>query len=65
MPKMKSNKSAAKRLKRTASGGFKCHHAHHTHILTKKSSKRKRGLRQASTLHEADLRSANRMLPYS
>ncbi|MAA62532.1 MAG: 50S ribosomal protein L35, partial [Idiomarina sp.] len=39
MPKMKSNKGASKRFKKTASGGFKCKQSHLRHILTKKSSK--------------------------
>ncbi|MEA2080600.1 MAG: 50S ribosomal protein L35, partial [Pseudomonadota bacterium] len=42
MPKMKTNRGAAKRFRRTASGGFKRGQSHHRHILTKKSSKRKR-----------------------
>ena len=45
MPKMKTNRGAAKRFKKTASGGFKRGHAFHSHILTKKSQKVKRGLR--------------------
>ena len=45
MPKMKTNRGAAKRFKKTASGGFKRGHAFHSHILTKKDQKRKRGLR--------------------
>ncbi|MGI9211896.1 MAG: 50S ribosomal protein L35 [Methylococcaceae bacterium] len=65
MPKMKSNRGAAKRFKRTGSGGFKCNHSHRRHILTKKSTKRKRHLRQANTLHPSDVGSAARLLPYS
>ena len=45
MPKMKTNRAAAKRFRKTASGKFKCGHAFRSHILTKKSTKRKRGLR--------------------
>ena len=44
MPKMKTNKGAAKRFKKTASGSFKRKQSHLRHILTKKSSKRKRQL---------------------
>ena len=47
MPKMKTNRGAAKRFKKTASGGFKRGHAFKSHILTKMKQKRKRGLRQA------------------
>lgn len=65
MPKIKTNKSASKRFKRTGSGGFKCNQSHRRHILTKKSTKRKRHLRKAATLHASDVRSAARMMPYS
>jgi len=65
MPKIKTNRGAAKRFKRTASGSFKCNQSHRRHILTKKSTKRKRQLRKAATLHAADVRCAARLLPYS
>ncbi len=65
MPKMKSNSGAAKRFKRTGTGAFKCKQAHLRHILTKKTTKRKRHLRKASLLHASDMKSATRMLPYS
>lgn len=65
MPKMKTNRGAAKRFKRNASGRFKCGQSHRRHILTKKSTKRKRQLRKACALHAADTRSATRLLPYS
>jgi large subunit ribosomal protein L35 len=64
MPKIKTNRGAAKRFKRTASGAFKCSQSYRRHILTKKSTKRKRQLRKAATLHAADMRSAARLLPY-
>ena len=64
MPKMKTNRGAAKRFKRTASGGFKCKQSHLRHILTKKSTKRKRQLRKGSMIHAADVRSVVRMLPF-
>ncbi len=65
MPKIKSNRGAAKRFKKTASGGFKCGHSHLRHILTKKSTKRKRGLRAPAMVHESDVCAVKRMLPYS
>jgi len=65
MPKIKTNRGAAKRFKRTVAGGFKRNQSHRRHILTKKSTKRKRHLRSAELLHEADVKSARRMLPYS
>ncbi|ORU91815.1 MAG: 50S ribosomal protein L35 [Cycloclasticus sp. symbiont of Poecilosclerida sp. N] len=65
MPKMKTHSGAAKRFKKTATGAFKCKQAHLRHILTKKSTKRKRQLRKSSSLHASDMKSATRMLPYS
>ena len=50
MPKLKSNRGAAKRFKRSASGGFKRAQSHLRHILTKKSSKRKRKLRDVAVV---------------
>ena len=64
MPKMKTNRGAAKRFRRTGSGKFKRAQSFRRHILTKKSSKRKRHLREPGTLHPADVRVARRMLPY-
>jgi large subunit ribosomal protein L35 len=65
MPKIKSNRGAAKRFRKTASGGFKCNASHRRHILTKKSTKRKRQLRSPGMLHASDVKGANRMLPYA
>ena len=65
MPKLKSNRGAAKRFKKTASGGFKRARSHLRHILTKKSSKRKRQLRGVTTVHASDTALVQRMLPYS
>ena len=64
MPKMKTNRGAAKRFKRTASGGFKRAQSHRRHILTKKSTKRKRQLRAGLMIHEADVSMLKRLLPY-
>lgn len=64
MPKLKTNRGAAKRFKRTASGTFKRNASHRRHILTKKSTKRLRHLREPKTLHRADAKSAQRMIPY-
>jgi large subunit ribosomal protein L35 len=64
MPKLKTNRGAAKRFKRNASGSIKCNASHRRHILTKKSTKRKRHLRAPNTLHKADVRAALRMIPY-
>ena len=65
MPKIKTNRGAAKRFTRTKSGGFKCGASHRRHILTKKSTKRKRHLRAPAVLHAADVASARRLLPYA
>jgi len=64
MPKIKTNRGAAKRFKRNASGTFKRNASHRRHILTKKSTKRMRHLRTPNTLHKADVKSAQRMIPY-
>ncbi len=62
MPKMKSNRGASKRFRVTASGKIKRHSAYHSHILTKKSNKRKRNLRKESLISKADARSVHRMI---
>jgi large subunit ribosomal protein L35 len=56
MPKMKSHRGARKRFRLTKNGKVKRNKAYKSHILTKKSAKRKRGLRQATYLTSADHR---------
>ena len=63
MPKMKTNRSAAKRFKRSA-GGLKRGQSHRRHILTKKTTKRKRLLRSPMMINKADVGIVNRLLPY-
>jgi large subunit ribosomal protein L35 len=65
MPKMKTNRGAAKRFKRTSAGGFKRTQSHRRHILTKKSTKRKRHLRSPIMIDKADVAMVKRLLPYS
>ncbi|HGJ5892104.1 MAG TPA: 50S ribosomal protein L35 [Arsenophonus apicola] len=65
MVKIKTVRGAAKRFKKTASGGFKRKHANLRHILTKKSTKRKRHLRQNSMVSKDDLGVVVRCLPYA
>lgn len=65
MAKQKTLKSAAKRFKKTASGGFKHKQSHVRHILTKKSSKRKRHLRAKSMVAPADCAQIVACLPYA
>ena len=60
---MKTKRAAAKRFKKTASGKVKRHHSFHTHILTKKSQKRKRNLRKASLIAPADMERVSRLIP--
>ena len=64
MPKMKSHRGAAKRFKSTASGRFKRGKAYKSHILTKKSTKRKRKLDTPTLICEADQKKVQAMLPY-
>ncbi len=64
MPKIKSNSSALKRFKRTANG-FKHKQSFTSHILTKKSTKRKRQLRSMQQVKSCDKPLIVRMLPYA
>lgn len=64
MPKLKTNRGAAKRFRATASG-FKCRRSFRNHILTKKSTKRKRHLRTIGRIDKSDLRAVTRMLPHA
>jgi large subunit ribosomal protein L35 len=61
MPKLKSNRGAAKRFKATANG-YKHAQSHKRHILTKKSTKRKRQLRNMAMVKDCDVKSVRRML---
>ncbi len=65
MPKIKTNRGAAKRFKKSASGSFKRGQSHRSHILTKKSTKRKRQLRSPMQVHKSDVAAARRMMPYA
>lgn len=62
MPKVKTNRSAAKRFKLTGKGKVKRGHAFMSHILTKKSAKRKRKLRHAGLAEGGDAKRVKRML---
>jgi len=64
MPKMKTNRAAAKRVKKTGSGKFKRWHAFKSHILTKKNKKRKRNLRKGAIVVSQDVSQMKRLLPY-
>ncbi|MFH1071236.1 MAG: 50S ribosomal protein L35 [Candidatus Glassbacteria bacterium] len=65
MPKVKSLRAAAKRFKKTANGKIRRKKAYHSHILTKKSPKRKRSLRKGTVISRADTPRVRKMLPYS
>ena len=64
MPKLKTNKAAAKRFKITKSGKIKHRKAGRGHLLTKKSRKRKRNLRKANYLSASEMDKMRRLLPY-
>ena len=64
MPKMKTNRGAAKRFKTTGSGKVVRNKAYSSHILTKKSTKRKRNLRKSTLLDSANLKQVSKLLPY-
>ncbi len=64
MPKLKTLRSAAKRFRSTASGKIKRKKAYHSHILTKKTPKRKRNLRKQDLVSAADTRRVRRLIPY-
>jgi len=62
MPKMKSNRGASKRFRVTGSGKIKRHSSHFSHILAKKSTKRKRKLRKESQVSKADSPRVHKMI---
>lgn len=64
MPKLKSNRGAAKRFRKTA-GGYKCSSAKHRHIMTKKSTKVKRKQRAGFIVRDEDQGRIEQMLPYT
>ncbi|MBN2140612.1 MAG: 50S ribosomal protein L35 [Desulfovibrionaceae bacterium] len=64
MPKMKTNRSAAKRFARTGGGAFRRRRKNLRHILTKKNAKRKRRLGQPCLVDSANVGAVKRLLPY-
>lgn len=65
MPKMKTHRGAAKRFKKTSKGKIKRRKAYKSHILTKKSAKRKRNLRKGALVDKADEKRIDQLLPNS
>lgn len=64
MPKMKTNRGAAKRFKLSSSGKVVRRKAFTSHILTKKSTKRKRNLRKSDIVDPSNVKGIKRILPY-
>ncbi len=64
MPKMKTNRSAAKRFKLTGTGKLKRNKAYKQHILTKKTTKRKRNLRQSAMTDATNVKNMKKIMPY-
>ena len=64
MPKIKTSRAAAKRFKQTGTGKLKRNKAYKSHILTKKSTKRKRNLRHATIADETNVKNMKKILPY-
>lgn len=64
MPKLKTNRGAAKRFKTTGTGKIVRSKAFANHILTKKTTKRKRNLRKSELVHSTNKKNVSRLLPY-
>lgn len=64
MPKIKTNRGAAKRFRKTGTGKIRRNKAFTSHILTKKTTKRKRGLRQSTVVAAVDAKNVARLIPY-
>jgi large subunit ribosomal protein L35 len=64
MPKIKTNRSAHKRFRLTGTGKIRRNKAFKSHILTKKTTKRKRNLRKSTLVDSSDIKEVRRMLPY-
>jgi large subunit ribosomal protein L35 len=64
MPKIKTKRGAAKRFKKTGSGKIIRSKAFGNHILTKKTTKRKRSIRKSGVLNSANVKSVSRLIPY-
>ncbi len=64
MPKLKTNRGAAKRFKITGTGKIRRNNSHRRHILTKKTTKRKREMRRSGFVSDADRGLVKKLLPY-
>jgi large subunit ribosomal protein L35 len=63
MPKIKTNRAAAKRFKKTGKGKYVFSKSHASHILTKKTTKRKRGLRKSQIIDKDNMKEIRLLLP--
>lgn len=64
MPKIKTNRGAAKRFRKTGTGKIRRNKAYTSHILTKKTTKRKRSLRQSVIVAKTDAKNISQLIPY-
>jgi large subunit ribosomal protein L35 len=64
VPKIKTNRGAAKRFKKTGTGKIKAKRAFARHILTKKASNRKRGIRTPKIIEQSDMKGIKKLIPY-
>ncbi len=64
MPKLKTNRAAMKRFRKTGTGKIRRNHAYTSHILTKKTTKRKRNLRKSGLVHPANAKRISRLLQH-
>ena len=64
MPKIKTHRGAAKRFSMTGTGKVKRHKAYASHILTTKTTKRKRNLRKSTVMDKANAKAIKKILPY-
>lgn len=64
MPKMKTSRAAAKRFTKTGTGKLRRNKAYKSHILTKKTTKRKRNLRQSTITDKTNVSNMKKILPY-
>ena len=65
MPKQKTHKGASRRFSLTGTGKVKRKKAFHSHILTKKTTKRKRNMRKSAILDARDTKGIKRLIPYA
>ncbi len=64
MPKLKTNRGAAKRLKKTGTGKIKRYKAFGSHLLSAKTTKRKRGLRKSVLVDDTQMKNVKRLVPF-